>query len=124
MPTYARANRERSAIVVSIGGEIDLARETELLAKLQPLEPPAGATIAVDMSKVTFLDSSGLRGIRRAHAYLKNRHCQLLLFNPSDQVLRLIMMLGLTNALTLDNGPDGDWAVTSTQNDEEASVPG
>ena len=124
MPTYARADDERSAIVVSIDGEIDLARETELLGKLQALEPPAGATIAVDLSKVTFVDSSGLRGIVRAHAYLKNRHCQLQLFNPSDQVLRLITMLELTNALPFGNRTDGDAADTPADNDGQAGLPG
>jgi anti-anti-sigma factor len=123
MPTYASADDERSAVVVSMGGEIDIARETELLGKLQALEPSAGATIAVDLSNVTFIDSSGLRGIARAHAYLKNRHCQLQLFNPSDQVLKLIMMLGLTNALPLRVGTDGDSAVAA-ENDGEANLPG
>jgi anti-anti-sigma factor len=124
MSTYARADDERSTVVVSMDGEIDVARETELLDKLQVLEPPAGATIAVDISRVSFVDSSGLRGIARAHAYLKNRHCQLQLFNPSDQVLKLITMLGLTNALPLGNRTDSDATLTPAENDGEASLPG
>jgi anti-anti-sigma factor len=124
MPTYARADHERSAIVVSIGGEIDLARETELLARLQPLEPPPGATVAVDLSNVTFVDSAGVRGIERTRAYLKNRGCELQLFNPSHRVAKVIILLGLDDSLSFGDGPDGEAAVTPAENDGESCLPG
>lgn len=122
--TYASADHERSAIVVSLSGELDAARETEFLAKLQELEPPPGATVAVELSNVTFVDSAGLRGILRAHVYLKNRGCELQLFNPSRQVARLIALLGVTNTLSIVDGPDGEAAATPTENDGQSCLPG
>jgi anti-anti-sigma regulatory factor len=46
-------------IVVSIAGELDMEREIELLELVMSVDAPTGATVDVDVSEVTFVDSSG-----------------------------------------------------------------
>jgi anti-sigma B factor antagonist len=46
--------------VVSVAGEIDVAAAPSLAAKLEEVVAGGGVDIVLDLSEVTFLDSSGL----------------------------------------------------------------
>jgi anti-anti-sigma factor len=96
-----------SPIVVSIVGELDMAREIEFLELVMSVDAPPGATVDVDMSEVSFVDSRGLRAILSAKAFLAGRNCDLRLLNPTTQLLKLILLAGLVEHLTVvsDDGP-------------------
>ncbi len=103
-----RSNRATTHVAherIAIVGELDMARECELLGLVIALDPPPGATVELDTSEVTFVDSQGLNSILKARAYLHGRHCELILLRPQPQLLRLVELLGLTEVLI--NGHDG-----------------
>jgi anti-sigma B factor antagonist len=84
------------ARIVRVEGEIDMAEadafERELHAVLT-----AGNTHAVDMSGVTFIDSSGLRALFRCGEGL-NGEGPLVVVNASRFVSTLMKIVGLDEA--------------------------
>jgi anti-anti-sigma factor len=105
------ANPEFESIVVSIVGELDMARESELLNLVMTLDPPPATTVVVDLREVTFVDSKGLESIIKAKAYLAGRGCYMLLREPQRQVLRLLELLSLDQYLTVIDGSNGEGPV-------------
>jgi len=51
--------------VVSVGGEVDISTSDDFAARLTAAKAP-GVPVVVDLSKVAFMDSSGLRCIHEA----------------------------------------------------------
>ncbi len=89
---------EGDAHVVELTGEIDLATCEELAAAIEPLIEP-DQTIVVDLSEVSFMDSSGLRVFLRARALLNDKGGTLVLRKPTEQVRRLFVAVGLDSLL-------------------------
>jgi len=91
-------------LVVFLAGELDIAREDELLAILTGLDPRPDTTINLDVSNVSFVDSRGLYSILRARSYLQSRDCQLRLLRPQPQLVKVIEITGLTDVLVVADG--------------------
>jgi anti-sigma B factor antagonist len=102
------ASREAGSdrLVVSVVGELDMARECELLNLLIALDLRPPVIVDVDLSEVTFVDASGLRSIVKAQAYLEGIGCELRLVDPRTQFLKVIDLVGLGGLLTVvDRSP-------------------
>jgi anti-sigma B factor antagonist len=102
------ASAEFESIVVSIVGELDMARESELLNLVMTLDPPPSTTVVVDLREVTFVDSKGLDSIIKAKVYLEGRGCDMALRQPPRQLLRLLEMLSLDQYLNVADRTDGE----------------
>jgi anti-anti-sigma factor len=85
------------SIVVSMTGELDMARDDELLGFLMKLRPVADSVVEVDMSEVSFVDSRGLVSILQAAVYLRDRGCGFRVVRPQQQLVRLIELAGLSD---------------------------
>lgn len=87
-------------IVLSVSGEIDLAtapsldRELERAAQTDDL-------VAIDLSKTSFLDSTGLHAILDANRRLRARGGRLVIFRGPPQVHRLFALTGLSSHLDI-----------------------
>jgi anti-anti-sigma factor len=112
------ANKEFESIVVSIVGELDMARESELLNLVMTLDPPPATTVVVDLREVTFVDSKGLDSIIKAKVYLEARGCEMVLRQPQKQLMRLLEMLSLDQYL-----PVADRSDESSHNGDEPGAP-
>jgi anti-sigma B factor antagonist len=100
-PIDAVATAEHDRLVVSIVGELDMAREFELLNLVTALDPVSAATVDVDLSEVDFVDSKGLDSILRTKTYLDLRGRQLRLVRPQKHFLRLLELAGLADVFTV-----------------------
>jgi anti-sigma B factor antagonist len=86
------------ASTVALEGEIDAHTAPDLAARY--VELPAGdADFFIDMSKVDFMDSSGLRVIIELHQRAEQASRRLVLRTPSQPVSRLIEVSGLNGHL-------------------------
>jgi anti-anti-sigma factor len=94
-------DRGGDPIVLSVVGELDMGRESELLNLVKTLDPPPESTVDVDLSAVTFVDSTGIRAILNAQSHLKQRACSLRVVNPQPQFVRVIELSGLRSLLNL-----------------------
>jgi anti-anti-sigma factor len=83
-------------------GEIDAHTADVLRAQLLPDTDSGGDDVRVDISAVTFIDSSGLRVLLEAHRALQQAGRRLVLVAPSRPVVRLFEVTGLTGALDVE----------------------
>jgi anti-sigma B factor antagonist len=83
--------------VIRITGEIDIASREALTNAAQQAIAAGASRIILDMSEVTFMDSSGISAVITAQAI-----APLTLRNPSDAVQRLIAATGLTDTVTVE----------------------
>lgn len=75
-------------LLVRVSGEIDLGSAPQLEEHLGHTD---GKPLLVDMSRVTFLDSSGLSALLRLRAGANS----LRVINPSEAVARLFRLVDL-----------------------------
>ena len=89
-------------VVLSVHGEIDLATAPILREVLAPvLEHPTGRVV-VDLSDVTFMDSTGVYVLTEARRRLEPQNRPLaIVCDDGGQVHRLLALLGLLDALTV-----------------------
>lgn len=99
--SYEIADR-RSGVVVSLRGELDLATAPELQRQLLALlaRPVAGLTL--DLSDLTFLDSSGLGALYRTRQAADEQGVQLRLEEVPDHVMRVLDVTAMAPLFDLD----------------------
>jgi anti-anti-sigma factor len=81
--------------VIQVSGEIDPLTAPELDEAVRAAARDA-SVVAIDLSEVSFLDSSGLRVIVAAQQELEGNGVGLVISNPSDSVRRVLEISGLS----------------------------
>ena len=81
--------------VVRVEGEIDMANAPELAELLEPAGT-SGGPVTVDLTDVTFIDSSGLHALLEFATHSLNGNGPLTIANPSLTVRRVIEIVGIT----------------------------
>ncbi|MDQ2631753.1 MAG: STAS domain-containing protein [Actinomycetota bacterium] len=91
---------------VQIEGELDLAVAGQLDEALTAAVEQCDC-ILVGLERCSFIDSSGIAVILRAHNRMEEEGNRLAVYGPSDQVLRVLSMTGLTaNGLVFDSAQE------------------
>ena len=90
------STQEDSALVV-VHGPLIGDTVNNFKSRVRELIPNA-RRVAIDLSEVTYMDSSGLGAIVGVYVSAKTAHCDLQLINLNQQVRHL---LGVTRLLTL-----------------------
>jgi anti-sigma B factor antagonist len=85
-------------VIVTLAGELDL----DTVDHLQGAWAQAGDArlVEVDMSAVSFMDSSGLRGLIGAYKRLDTEGRRLRIVEPSERVVRLLKLTGQLERFT------------------------
>jgi anti-sigma B factor antagonist len=87
--------------VVTVSGEIDLATQGQLRAQLNDLVVAGKVNLVLDLSGVTFVDSTGLGALigtrRRVHAF----HGSLALVIPDESVMKVFTITGLEKVFAI-----------------------
>jgi anti-sigma B factor antagonist len=81
--------------VVVVGGEIDTATSSELERRLMGALDGADGDLALDLSEVGFLDSSGLRTLLVAQQAVAATGHRVVLVGSTPMVDRLLEVTGL-----------------------------
>jgi len=81
---------------VQIEGELDLAVAGQLDEVLATAVEEC-TQVLVGLERCAFIDSSGIAVILRAHNRMQEEGNQLVVYAPTDQVLRVLSMTGLTS---------------------------
>jgi anti-anti-sigma factor len=91
------ADAEASGVEASVlaKGEIDMATAPELDRRLQAAISTRPARIVVDLSAVTFLDSSGINALVRAKNVGDGFGVDLVLESPNEACQRVLKVTGL-----------------------------
>lgn len=91
---------------VQIEGELDLAVAGQLDEVLAAATAEC-TQVLVGLERCAFIDSSGIAVILRAHNRMEQEGNGLVVYAPTDQVLRVLSMTGLTsNGLVVDTAEE------------------
>lgn len=96
--TVERSPDGAQPLVISISGEVDMSNVQAVEARLRGLLADAPDRVVVDLSALTFVDSSGIAVLLR----VAEKIARLELRNPSSTVARIIQATGLTDVLPLE----------------------
>ncbi|MGN6557467.1 MAG: STAS domain-containing protein [Solirubrobacterales bacterium] len=91
---------------IQIEGELDLAVAAQVDEVLTTAVEQC-TQVLVGLERCAFIDSSGIAVILRAHNRMQEEGNRLVVYAPTDQVLRVLSMTGLTaNGLVFDTAED------------------
>ena len=95
---------ESAPPVGRLAGDIDLASADSLQEAIEATETSGnGGDVVLDMSAVTFLDSSGLRVLVTANDRIGARGDRLVIRSPSSSVSRVLEITGLLTAIAVED---------------------
>lgn len=100
---------------IQVMGELDLAVAGQLDEVLTKAVEEC-TRVLVGLEGCAFIDSSGIAVILRAHSRMAEEGNRLAVYAPTDQVLRVLSMTGLTgNGLVFDSVEEALIAVGDTE---------
>jgi anti-sigma B factor antagonist len=92
--SFERRERDGHRTLV-VSGEVDLATAPRFLDQLIAVAAEAHSPALVDLSAVTFLDSSGLTALVDARRSFEDTDVSLVLVNPSPACRRVLEITGI-----------------------------
>lgn len=93
---------ERGGFVhVSLLGELDLSTVGKVQEELRRVEKSSPPTVVIDLSRVTFLDSTGLRCIVTADERARDEGRRLVIVRGPDPVQRVFSITRLEERLEM-----------------------
>ena len=93
-------------IVVHVAGEVDLANAPELDQQLASVMSETPSQLIVDLTNVTFMDSTGLGILVRALKRSRELEIRLDLIVTNERVLKVIGITGLDTVLPIHSSMD------------------
>ena len=105
--------KTESATILDLNGPFVMADAPKFKARIQEVLDGGAKLLAVNLSAVSYLDSSGIGAIVGAFSKIKGAGGQCKFFAPSDQVLKVLKMVKLDTILDLR--PDESTALSSFQ---------
>lgn len=86
-----------SAVLISVEGEIDMSSSPELRNILVPYFEKNLAGIVVDLSGVTYMDSSGIATMIEGLQWSTNNEKKFILAGLTDKVMDVFVLTNLNN---------------------------
>jgi anti-sigma B factor antagonist len=96
------STEDRDGLVhVALVGELDLSTVAKVQEELRRAEAASPATLVVDLSKLTFLDSTGLRCIVTADERAREQGRRIVIVRGPDAVQRVFAITRLDDRLEM-----------------------
>ena len=93
---------EKNGLVhVALLGELDLSTVAKVQEELRKVEAESPPTVVVDLSKLTFLDSTGLRCIVTADERARDQGRRVVIVRGPDPVQRVFAITRLEERLEM-----------------------
>ena len=103
MGTFAsQVSRTNGQAIVRVQGEVDLYTAPQLWEALDIAIAGAPHELVIDLSEVTFLDSSGLSMLVRAHKRLRPFAGTVVIRGAAEQVSMALQVTKLNTVLTVE----------------------
>jgi len=91
----------RPEVVLELEGELDVATAAAAYKRMIERRLPRGGRLVLDLSGITFMDSTGIRLILQAREHALQRGAGLVVARPPEQVMRVLELVGLDDQLDL-----------------------
>jgi anti-anti-sigma factor len=102
-PLRISSRREGDAIVIALGGELDLASAPELERELREAEAGNPARVVIDLSGLGFMDSTGLQALLRTRERASAGAYELALRRGPHQVQRVFELTKTADAFAFED---------------------
>ena len=90
-------------LTVRFEGELDLSRLNELDLALGPASNLNGVELIVDLTEVTFIDTTVIRWVLSTQEKLRDRHgCLRVVATPAGGLVRILDLTGLHDQIKVD----------------------
>ena len=93
--------------VLEVSGEVDLATASQLREAADGLIARSAGLVVIDLSQVSFLDSSGLSVLDEMQQRAAAADGRIALVCPQQRIVRLLEITGLTDRFAIHNTPEG-----------------
>jgi anti-sigma B factor antagonist len=90
-------------VSIALAGELDLAGARQLEIRLDEVERANPARLVIDLERLAFIDSTGLRLLLQAAARARERGCELLLRRGEPSVQRVFEVTGALDVLRFED---------------------
>lgn len=100
------SRNEQGRLVIRLDGELDMASAPLLQAALESAEKDPASALVLDLERLRFMDSTGLRIILWARERWRSHGHELALTAGSSQVQRLLAVSGVGERLRVISTPD------------------
>lgn len=90
-------------LVVSLGGQLDFLSAPELAPRLADLQAATRDAVIVDVSGVTFIDSTGLNALVAGAQSIQSREARVIVAGASKHVARVFEIVRLGETLRLES---------------------
>lgn len=101
MPLTSSVLYDDGVALVTLGGELDLWVVDQLDSAVQQAVADGVLLVVLDLSGLTFCDSSGLGGLLRASRLVREADGTLLVAGARDAVQRLLQLTSMERVLTI-----------------------
>jgi anti-sigma B factor antagonist len=101
---FEHSKADDGSPVLAVAGEIDLAVVQRLAQELDDLIARADAAGVVDLSRVGFMDSSGVRELLKARLAAEERNVVLILRSPSNSCKHVLQVSGAWQEFEVQQG--------------------
>ena len=114
----------RGTFVAAVLGEMDIATSPELLSRLSTVRGPAPFHVLVDLSELTFTDSTGIKALVSSAKDLETRGGSLIVCAPMPNVQRVFDIVQLSEVVTIVPSLDAGILEAQRQAGDAAARPG
>lgn len=97
-----RSRADQGVVVLCVRGELDLSTAPDLERELAGVRERRPARVVVDLSRLAFMDSTGLGLIIRVERDMREEGIGLAVRGGSAQVRRLFEVTGVGDRLTFE----------------------
>jgi anti-sigma B factor antagonist len=108
MPALSLETRqEGDAVRIAATGELDLANALTFEKEVRKAEDRQPRAVILDLRRLSFMDSTGLRLILSAHSRARKRERRLFIVLGTEPVKRIFRLAGVTRRLDIVEHPSG-----------------
>jgi len=101
-----RATKVGGASAIAVDGELDVQTGPQFSEQVELAVWGTVGAYVLDLSGVTFLDSSGLHALLRARAYLAREDRPLVLVCPPGPARRVLDLAGVLDTFVVYSSPE------------------
>jgi stage II sporulation protein AA (anti-sigma F factor antagonist) len=105
-PLYVTTEQHAGQTRVVLIGELDIASTQDLENELSAVEANSPGTVVLDLRRVEFIDSTGLRALVAADERARSAGRRLAVVRGPDAVERLLTVTQLDQRLDIVDDPD------------------
>jgi anti-anti-sigma factor len=94
-----RLDRDEGAETLTVTGELDIASAAALERTVAGMLDGQGGEFRLDVSAMTFMDSTGAQALVRVHNRVESLGRRLVIVSPTRPVRRVLEIMGLDQVI-------------------------